>query len=404
MSDLVAALDIGAEKVVALLGELNRDGPVSVVGADDKPSQGAVRRGVVVDLDRAAEAARLALMEAQYQPGESARRAYLAVGSYHIRSTVETGIATIRGNRQITQEDVRRAIEQTKTGTYPQDQELLHVIPLEYRVDRQSEAVMDPVGMTGSRLEVRALLVTVDKQVVENLRNLAQRLDLEVPSLVAAPYAAGLGVLEPDELEGTTLVVDLGASTTGVGYFKNGKLAYVGVIPLGAEMITSDISQVLRIPVDEAERIKLLHGTAIREHTTQEEMVELAGGTRKVPRSELAEIIYYRQLEILEAVRRLVEDRIGPFEREVNRVVLTGGGALLAGVDQLARREFGVAAEVKRPIEVEVLSDKVDHPKYAVAVGLLEYARKGWREPESPIEKFKAPWLEKVINWLKELF
>ncbi len=386
---LLVGLDIGTTKVTAVIGERAPDGVLDVIGEGTVPSEG-IRRGAVVNLEKAAEAIKRAVHAAKRVAGVEVDRAFVAVGGPQLQSHTSNGLAAIRRGQTIRPEDVERAIEQARAYPLEGDRELLHVEPLEFRVDGQ-EGIHDPVGMTGVRLEVDVLLVSTAAGPLANLRRAVEAAGLGIEALAAGPYAAGLGVLLPEEREMNTVVLDLGAGTTGVSYFKEGRLAYAGVLPLGGEMVSADIAKLLKIPFEEAERIKKKYGAAVPELADPELVLEInqaghaAGG---IPAPELARIIRPRVREIFMLARKALEDTVGPIEVAASKLVLTGGGALLPGTDDLARRDFGLPVRLGRPAGVEGLADLVASPAYAVAVGLIHYGEAAAPKPSRfPLRK-----------------
>ena len=412
---LFAGLDVGTTKVTAVVGEVAADGVLDVIGEGSAPSEG-IRRGAVVNLEKTAEAIQKAVRAAERVAGVGVGEVLVGVGGPQLASVTSGGLAAIRRGQTIRPADVERAVEQAKAYPLEGDRELLHVVPLEFRVDGQ-EGIHDPVGMTGVRLEVDVLLVSNAAGPLANLRRAVEAAGLSIGGLVAQPYASGLGVLTPEEEEMNTLVLDLGAGTTGIGYFKDGRLAYAGVLPLGAELVSGDIAKLLKIPFEEAERIKKKYGAALPELADPELVLEVsqaghpAGG---IPAPELARIIRPRVREIFQLARKALEERTGPLEVAVGKLVLTGGGALLPGTEELARREFGLPVRLGRPTRVEGLSDIVASPTHAAAVGLLHYARASGEGTRPKKRAAKAPagersadpaaiW-EKVKAFFKDFF
>ncbi len=380
---VLVGLDIGTTKVTAVIGERAADGVLDIIGEGTVPSEG-IRRGAVVNLEKAAGAIQRAVQAAQRVAGVETQEVFVAVGGPQIQSHTSNGLAAIR-RQTIKPEDVERAIEQARAYPLEADRELLHVVPLEFRVDGQ-EGIHDPVGMTGVRLEVDVLLVSTAAGPLANLKRAVEHAGLKIQGLAAGPYAAGLGVLLPEEREMNTVVLDLGAGTTGVAYFKEGRLAYAEVLPLGGELVSSDIAKLLKIPFEEAERIKKKYGAALPELADPELVLEVtpaghaAGG---IPAPELARIIRPRVREIFLLARKSLENAIGPLEVNASKLVLTGGGALLPGTDELARRDFGLPVRLGRPTGVDGLADLVSSPAYAVAVGLIHYGEEHAPKPQA---------------------
>ncbi|ADW22072.1 MULTISPECIES: cell division protein FtsA [Thermus] len=372
---IIAGLDVGTSKVTTVIGELAPDGVLDIIGEGNVPSQG-LKRGVVVNLERTTEAIRQSVHQAERVAGVKVERVILGVGGPHLKSVTSHGLAAIRRGQSISAADVERAIEQAKAYPFDADLELLHALPLEFKVDGQ-EGIRDPVGMAGVRLEVDVHLVAAGRGPLANLRRAVGEAGLEIEALVAQPLASGLGVLSPEEEHMTVLLLDVGGGTTEVAVFREGRLAHSSVLPLGGDHVTQDIAQLLKIPFEEAERVKRKYGAALPELADPELVLEInqeGGSLGEVPAPELARIIRPRLREILHLARQSVDEALGPLEIKVNRVILTGGSALLKGFDLLARQQYSLPVRVGKPHGVSGLTDVVATPAHATAVGLVRYA------------------------------
>ncbi|WP_298629766.1 cell division protein FtsA [uncultured Thermus sp.] len=372
---IIAGLDVGTSKVTTVIGELAPDGVLDIIGEGTVPSQG-LKRGVVVNLERTTEAIRQSVHQAERVAGVKVERVILGVGGPHLKSVTSHGLAAIRRGQSIGMADVERAIEQAKAYPFDSELELLHALPLEFKVDGQ-EGIRDPVGMAGVRLEVDVHLVAAGRGPLANLRRAVEDAGLEIEALVAQPLASGLGVLGPEEEHMTVLLLDVGGGTTEVAVFREGRLAHSSVLPLGGDHVTQDIAQLLKIPFEEAERVKRKYGAALPELADPELVLEInqeGGSLGEVPAPELARIIRPRLREILHLARQSVDEALGPLEIKVNRVILTGGSALLKGFDLLARQQYSLPVRVGKPHGVSGLTDVVATPGHATAVGLVRYA------------------------------
>ncbi|MFD3006267.1 cell division protein FtsA [Thermus tengchongensis] len=372
---IIAGLDVGTSKVTTVIGELAPDGVLDIIGEGSVPSQG-LKRGVVVNLERTTEAIRQSVHQAERVAGVKVERVLLGVGGPHLKSVTSHGLAAIRRGQSIGAADVERAIEQAKAYPFDAELELLHALPLEFKVDGQ-EGIRDPVGMAGVRLEVDVHLVAAGRGPLANLRRAVEEAGLDIEALVAQTLASGLGVLGPEEEHMTVLLLDVGGGTTDVAVFREGRLAHSSVLPLGGDHVTQDIAQLLKIPFEEAERVKRKYGAALPELADPELVLEInqeSGSLGEVPAPELARIIRPRLREILHLARQSVDEALGPLEIKVNRVILTGGSALLRGFDLLARQQYGLPVRVGKPHGVSGLTDVVATPAHATAVGLVRYA------------------------------
>ncbi|MFN3179169.1 MAG: cell division protein FtsA [Thermus sp.] len=413
---IIAGLDVGTSKVTTVIGELAPDGVLDIIGEGTVPSQG-LKRGVVVNLERTTEAIRQSVHQAERVAGVKVERVILGVGGPHLKSVTSHGLAAIRRGQSIGAADVERAIEQAKAYPFDADLELLHALPLEFKVDGQ-EGIRDPVGMAGVRLEVDVHLVAAGRGPLANLRRAVADARLEIEALVAQPLASGLGALGPEEEHMTVLLLDVGGGTTEVAVFREGRLAHSSVLPLGGDHVTQDIAQLLKIPSEEAERVKRKYGAALPELADPELVLEInqeGGSLGEVPAPELARIIRPRLREILHLARQSVDEALGPLEIKVNRVILTGGTALLKGFDLLARQQYGLPVRVGKPHGVSGLTDVVATPAHATAVGLVRYAttlpvstpepRKARERKERREEKAKAEGLwARIKEILNNLF
>jgi cell division protein FtsA len=371
---IIAGLDVGTSKVTTVIGELGPDGILDIIGEGTAPSQG-LKRGVVVNLERTTEAIRQSVHQAERVAGVRVERVVVGVGGAHLKSVTSHGLAAIRRGHSIAENDVERAIEQAKAYPFDGELELLHALPLEFKVDGQ-EGIRDPVGMAGVRLEVEVHLMAAARGPLSNLRRAVEDAGLFIDALVAQPLASGLGVLNPEEEKMTVLLLDVGGGTTGVAVFREGRLAHSAVLPLGGDHVTQDIAQLLKIPFEEAERVKKKYGAALPELADPELVLEInqeGGSLGEVPAPELARIIRPRLREILHLARQSVDEAMGPLEVKVNRVVLAGGTALLRGFDLLARQQYSLPVRVGKPHGVSGLTDVVATPAHATAVGLVRY-------------------------------
>ncbi len=371
---IIVGLDVGTTKVCTVIGELSEDGILDVIGEGTAPSQG-IKRGAVVNLEKTTEAIRSSVKLAERVAGVPVGQVYVGVAGPHIKSVTSHGLAAIRRGHTIGPADVERAVEQAKAYPFDGNYELVHALPLEYRVDGQ-EGIKDPLGMAGVRLEVDVHLIAAASGPLTNLRRAVEAAGLDIEGLVLQSFASGLAVLNPEDREHDVMLVDIGGSTTDVAFFKSGQLAYSAVIPLGGEHVTGDIAQLLKIPGEEAERIKKKYGAALVEMADPDLMLEInqdGNHVRDVPAPELANYIYPRVREILLLARREIEDQIGPLELHVQKVVLTGGSALLRGIENLAYKEYNVPVRLGRPEGLSGLTDVVASPAHATAVGLVRY-------------------------------
>ncbi|HEY8019845.1 MAG TPA: cell division protein FtsA, partial [Thermoanaerobaculia bacterium] len=344
--------------------------------------------------------------EAEVMAGVEISRAYVGVAGADIRSVNSRGMVSVsRKDREITRQDIQRVLDAAKSAALPSDREILHAIPQEFIVDEQG-GIGDPLGMLGSRLEVMVHLVTGNVTRSKTLLTCVNRAGIEVVEIVFEPLATAEAVLTPDERELGSLLVDVGAGTTEYALFADGEIRYSAVAPIGAGHFTNDLAMVLRTPFAEAERIKTKQGCCLPSMVTDEEGISVptvAGGTaRVVPRRELCDILQPRAEELFGMVR---EDLLKHASEESLRggVVLTGGGAQLDGLLELAEQIFDAGVRYGLPRGLGGLVDVISSPSWSTASGLLLYAR-GAEETQGKVQK-KAAWsVRSMVGSLRGMF
>ena len=323
------------------------------------------------------------------------------------------GIVAV-ANDEIAKSDVDRANEVARAQAIPQDRELLHAIPQEYAVDKDT-GIRDPIGMSGTRLETEMYLVTIGSSPAINLRKSVERAGYKVRELVLEPLASALAVLTEDEKELGVALVELGASGTDVAIFHEGKIRHLATVGFGGTHVSNDIVQGLGVTQADAERLKERYGCAYEPMVDPSEVVQLpstaAQGNRQVPRELLAHIMHQRVDEIFDLVQNEVE-AAGYVGRLAAGVVLTGGGAAAQGIAELAMDVFGTGVRVGVPTEnVSGLSDSVEAPRFSTVVGLAQYgahrmALGGARG--SKRVSLSSPGMDKLAHrvklWLQDFF
>ncbi len=372
----IAGLDIGTTKISAVIGELDPDDEMGIVGVGISPSEG-LRRGVVVNLEKTVGSIHKALREAEMMSGVQAKSVHAGIAGDHIRSINSRGvIAVSRGGDGISQSDVTRVVEAAKAVAIPTDREIVHAIPQEYIVDDQ-DGIRDPIGITGVRLEAEVHIITGAISCTRNLCKSIQRAGLKVDSLVLEPLATSLAVLDDDERNLGVVLLDIGGGTTDIAVFSEGSIRHTAVVGLGGCNVTNDVAIGLRTPVDKAELLKIEYGCALSSLVDEDETIEVPGvggrSPRTISRRLLSSMIEPRVEEILtlslkEVKQNHVADLLGA------GVVLTGGTASMHGVCELAEQVFDMPVRVGYPTGVQGLADSVRDPRYSTGVGLALYA------------------------------
>jgi cell division protein FtsA len=379
----LVGLDVGTSTVCAVVGESLDDGTLDIVGIGVAESRG-IKRGVVVNLDAAVDSIKKAIEEAELMAGVEIDSVHLALSGPHVKGFNSRGVIAVAGkNREISRDDVRRAIEAAKAVALPAGREILHVLPQDFVVDEQ-DGIGAPIGMTGARLEVNVHVVTGAVSTSQNIIACVNRAGIAVVDTVIEQLAAAEAVLAQDEKELGVALVDIGGGTADVAIFERGSLWHTAVVAVGGEHFTSDIAVGLRTPIPDAEKLKRKSGCALSSMVDEDDTIEVASvGGRKprlMARRILSEILQPRAEEIFHLVWD--EIRRAGYEKSLNSgIVLTGGGSILEGMPEIAEQIFDLPVRRGYPVDVGGLADHVSTPVFATPVGLLLYAHRN-RAPE----------------------
>jgi cell division protein FtsA len=398
----IVALDIGTSKVCALVGEISDRGQLEIIGKGTSPMKGT-RRGNIINLDQAVEAVKKAVDECEVMAGLQIESAYVGVAGDHIRSVNSRGVVSVMGkHKEIAREDIDRVIEASKSINIPSELELLHVIPREFVVDGQ-DGIHDPLGMTATRLEANVHIVTGARTHNQNVLTCVNKAGIAVQELVLEQLAAAEAVLTQDEREMGVLLMDLGGGTTDYAVFLEGNVIHTNVLPVGAGHFTSDISVVLRTPMEDAERIKKRYGCALASLVTEDDPIEVPTVGGRAPkilsRQELTGILEPRAAEIAKLVYRDLE-KVGLDKEIRSGVVVVGGGAEMDGIVEMVEQVFDQQARRGVPRGVGGLADTVSGPEWAAASGLLLW---GLRD-QTRVRKRPRKGLAKVADSFKQWF
>jgi len=398
----IVGLDIGTSKVCVLVGELTDRGQLELIGKGTAPMRGT-RKGNIINLDQAIDAVKKAVDEAEVMAGLQIDSVFVGVSGDHIRSVNSRGVVSVTGkHKEISAEDIDRVIEASKSINIPGELELLHVVPREFVVDGQ-DGIHDPLGMTGSRLEANVHIVTGARTHNQNILTCVNKAGIAVQEMVLEQLAAAESVLTPDEREMGVLLMDIGAGTTDYAVFLEGNVVHTNVLPVGAGHFTSDISVVLRTPMEDAERIKKRYGCALSSLVTSDDPIEVptVGGraAKIVSRAELTNILEPRAAELAKLVYRDIE-KVG-LDREIRSgVVLVGGGAEMDGMVEMIEQVFDQQSRKGMPRGFGGLSDTVNGPEWAAATGLLLWGLRN----RSRMRKPQRTGLAKVADSFRQWF
>jgi len=375
---LVSGLDIGSAKTTAIIAEVVGDLPkyptIKVLGVGQARTTG-MRRGVVSDIEETTRSIKKAMQDAERMAGAQVQEVYAGIAGEHVQAMTSKGIVAV-SHDEIEKADVDRANEVARAQSIPQDRELLHAIPQEYTVDKDT-GIRDPIGMSGTRLETEMYLVTIGSSPAINLRKSVERAGYKVRELVLEPLASALAVLTEDEKELGVALVEMGAGTTDLAVFHEGKIRHLGTIAFGGNNVTSDIVHGLGVTQVDSERLKERYGCAFEPLVDPADVIQLpstvAQGDRQIPRELLAHIIHQRMDEIFDLVQHEIS-AAGYAGKLSAGVVLTGGAAAMQGSAELASDVFGTGVRVGVPSEnISGLVDSVEAPRFATVAGLAQY-------------------------------
>ena len=369
-NELIVSLDIGTSKVRVMIGEIT-NGSINIIGVGQSHSEG-IKKGVIVDIDQTVHAIREAVDHAERMVDVSIEDVYVGITGNHIELHETQGVVAVSSeDREIREEDIQRVIQAAKVVAIPPDREIIEVVPKEYIVDGQG-GIKDPRGMIGVRLEMEGTIVTGLKTVVHNIVRCTQRTNLRVAGIFLQPLAASTVALSKDDKNMGVVLVDIGAGSTTIGVFEQGKLAATTVIGIGGDHITSDISLGLRTHTDVADRVKVKNGCALIDEASEDVKFKVNRIGSEVEKQftqvDLASIIEPRAAEIFQLVEQAVY-KLGYRDEIAGGYVLTGGTVAMPGMLELAKEELDAPVRIAIPDYIGVRD-----PAYTTGVGLIQYA------------------------------
>ncbi len=379
-SRYAVGIDIGTTTIRTVVGHVDpATGIPTIVGVGQAPSSG-MRKGVVTNLNGPAHAMDQALGEAERMSGHEVNDAAISINGSHILSTKADGmIAVGMADHEVNAEDLHRIEDVATLGKIPQNREVLEVVPHSYILDGQS-GIKEPLGMSGSRLEIEANVVSALTPYVQNVEKAAEMATVHANSVVVAGIAAAKAVLKEAQLENGVAVIDMGGSTTTVSVFEEGDLQHVGVVPFGGANITNDLAIGLKTDPEVAEQVKLKHASAVRRTDNEGISIKHDGETYSFETRDIDEIVEARLEEIFELVQKELK-KAGRAGQLPSGVVLTGGTANLKGIADCAKEQLGLAARVGKPAGFGGVAENVTKPEFATAVGLMLMDSEGDRTP-----------------------
>ena len=386
-NNIIAAIDIGTTKIVAILGELTPEGKLKILGMERSVSKG-VKRGVIHDIELTIEAINEAVAKLKQNTNKEISKVFVGIAGQHIRIVKERKFKYIENSvEEITKEDIEQITKENYKHPVEIGEQILHVIPQEFVVDKEV-GIKNPLGMAGRRLDGHFNIIIGRTASARNIEKCVREVGLEVEELVLEPLASSLAVLTKEEKEAGVVLVDIGGGTTDVTVYFDGVLKHTSVIPFGGDNVTRDIKEACSVLLKQAEALKIQFGEAVADMAAEDKVVTIpaAGGwdEKDISFRFLAQIIQCRMEEIIDTVKFEVEST-GLMDKIGAGIVLTGGGSLLTNLDLLAEQRTGLDVRIGFPRSLKViLEESLDHPMYSTSIGLL---LKGLEKPKPKLEE-----------------
>ena len=403
-AETVCGLDIGTTKTCAVVA-VEAAGGLEIVGVGEAPSLG-MRKGVVVDLEETIKSIEGATEKAERMAGIHISDVFVGITGDHIRSTNNRAVVAVSGeDREVSHSDVRRVIDASKIINLPSDRQIIHALPRYFTVDGQ-EGVDDPVGMAGGRLEVDTHIVTGGSSFITNVLKCVHRAGLEASGLVFEPLASSAATLQPEEKQVGVVMLDIGGGTTDIAVYSLGSAIYTATIPVGGNILTSDISLGLKTTLSEAEEVKKRFGAGVRDADNEErfQVRTLDGRSNKEHTTEqLRHIVVPRVLETLRMAKQKIVENV-PRDLVLGEVVLTGGGARLPNIEAIAEDVFGLPVRVGMPNQIGGLTDAMALPQYATAIGLVLFGANDELDAADHNRRRGGSVVHRVTKWMSDLW
>jgi cell division protein FtsA len=400
-SQIIVGLEIGTSKVCAVVGEMNAEGTLNIVGLGQSQSRG-VRKGEICDGPAAEEDVRNAVVEAEQMADVEIRSVYLGVTGGHVRGFNNRGVHPVASaDREITDEDVQDVIKNAKTINLPAQHHVIHAIRQHFLVDGQ-DGITNPVGLLGSRVEVDVHVVHGNLNRLQNAIRTVKGLQLEVDEIVFNGLASSLALLTSEHKELGALVVDIGGGTTEYVVYADGVIKHVGVLAVGGDHVSNDLAYGLKVPLGRAEQLKIEHGSALPDESAHGQVItitnELGLPLKTVSLENLRRIMALRLEEIFQLIGQDL-DQAGVLDYLRAGVFLCGGGARIPNIARLAERVLPMPVTLGKTNSISGLKSALDQPEFATAIGLVKFGSFQQRKRAA-----KSTFTDGLKNTLGQLF
>ena len=397
MSKIIGAVEIGTSQAKALVGEVGEDGSLNIVGMASRPNEG-MRKGEIVDFRKAAAAVHAALEEAEKMSGTTVDSVYLAQTGAHLDGQMLRGSAFVASSdNRVAIDDLQRAESEAKRRQPETGRSYVHHVRTPIVLDEK--VVEDPVGLIGKKIDVGYWSIDGDDQAIRSALHVISNYSLEVDDLILSSIASATMVAGPDLRRAGSLVIDLGAGVTDLVLYHQGYVAYTGVIPVGGDHVTGDLSMGLRILEPYAEKLKIEHGKASPDPSDDEEDVWIIGnktiGDRSVSRKAISDVIHVRVVELFEIIRKELGSLLDANELK-GGILLTGGGSQMPGLEQVAGKVLGLP--VRKAGFPPGIEPELAQPENATVLGLLHYGLQDHSLPGQKKDQEQTGFLEKLAH------
>ncbi len=408
MSRTVLAIDIGSTKICAIIAQINDDDSVLITGAGTTKAQG-LKKGSITNIELASKSIKAAVSDAKRVSGSDVKSAVVTISGAYTKSLNSNGIVNIP-NKEISIKEIERVMHTSLyNANIPNEYEVLHALPFNFRVDDQ-DFIEDPLGMNASRLEVETHIITTQKSNLNNLKKAVRGAGVEVENIVLSGYASSIATLNEDEKELGVALIDMGGNTSNIVIHSGNAIRFNDFLGVGSNHVTSDLSMALHTPLSVADNVKLNYGSLL---TPSNDLIELPiigdeNTTHEVSLEVVHNVIFARVEETLMILAQFIQDS-GLKDQLGAGVVLTGGFSKMEGIRDLAIATLGsVPVRLARPLEIEGLFENLHEPEYSGAIGLIKYSANGYTKyeidvnkrvrhsNESPIEQISVNFSEEV--------
>ena len=381
MNTTITGIDIGTTKIAVIIGE-KKDGAINIIGFGKSSSSG-LSKGVVVDIDKTISSISKAIKQAEIQAGIEIETAYIGLTGEHIKGINCSGAITISSNdyrnpagEQIDQKDIEKVLEHSQAINLSPDRKILHVLSREFKVDEKN-GILNPIGLSGHRLEANVHLVTIARNIEKDLKTCIEQCGVDIEGFILEPLASSSSVLDENEKKLGSILIDIGGGTSDIIIYHNNAIIHTGAIPFGGENISKDIAYGLQTSLEQAEILKCKYGIAKTSLADNQNKIKILGtngrGDKEISEKDLAGIIEPRLIEIFTLALEEINKSESKGEFTFG-TILTGGGASLRDISEVAKDIFNMPVKIGIPDSVNGKIDIINNPRFATTIGIIKYA------------------------------